>query len=366
MRTFVKVVGILCVLAVGMVSCGGKHSDKGTIKLPYSSEDVISFVELVDTLCTIQLEDSSEALLSDATKIIEYNDKLFILDLAASKIMVFDELGKYLYSIGRKGNGAGEYAMLFDFTINTATGEVVMLAQGSVVSVYDEEGKFKEHKKVSDAFFLNITYAEGQYVFSANHSPYNEAGNAYLIHTFNQQFEETGKYIPSLAIQVPDAGLFGSHLKSTGRNAYYMDMFTQKLYEIGQDGSEQLFDFFFPNPLPQNFDPMEMAQHPTKYDWLFSFVPQNDHFIITYMADGHMNLAVINHSGKVLGSGLLAGVLLNMFPSGKGYIISPVSKVEYYMDWLGYSYDDLSPEVMDSNVMIFKWKCNDKVFKEEK
>ncbi|MDE5881229.1 MAG: 6-bladed beta-propeller, partial [Muribaculaceae bacterium] len=245
MRRFLKVIGILCILAVGMVSCGGKHSDGRTIKLPYSSDDVISFVELMDTLCTVQLEDSPEAILSDATKIIEYDDKFFILDLSASKIKVFDESGKYLYSIGSKGNGAGEYAMLFDFTINTDTGEVVMLAQGSVVYVYDEEGKFKEHKKVSDAFFLNITYVEGQYVFSANHSPYNEGDNAYLIHTFNQQFEEIGKYIPSLAIQVPDAGLFGIHLKSTGRNAYYMDMFTQKLYEIGQNNSEQLFDFFF-------------------------------------------------------------------------------------------------------------------------
>ena len=84
------------------------------------------------------------------------------------------------------------------------------------------------------------------------------------------------------------------------------------------------------------------------------------------MADGHMNLAVMDHSGKVLASGLLAGALLNMFPSDKNYIISPVSKVEYYIDWLGYAYDDLSAEVMDSNLMIFKWKCNDKVFKEEK
>ncbi len=363
MRRIVWVAGLIWVMMWGLVSCGGgRHSGVGVVSLPYSSDTVITFVALMDTLSSIQLEDTPDAYVAEASKIIEYNNKLFIFDMPNSKVLVFNEAGKYLYSIGRKGNGAGEYPMVYDFTINPDMGEVVIISHSSQVYIYAEDGTFKERKQISDTFFLHITYADSEYVCSSTHIAV-ERDNAYIIYTYNDKFEETGKYIPSLPIQVMDTQIFGSHLVSTGKSAYFLDVFVRKLYKIIGNKSEQLLEFQFPNPIPNDIDPMELAQNPMKYDWLYDFVPQDDKFIMCYVADGHMNMAVITDSGEVLASGLLAGAVLKMFPSDKGYTISPISKEVYYMDWLEYSYDNLPEEALDGNLLLFKWKCNPKALK---
>ncbi|HHU35481.1 MAG TPA: 6-bladed beta-propeller, partial [Bacteroidetes bacterium] len=56
------------------------------------------------------------AIIGDINKIILYDNKLFAND--GSRIIVFDNKGKYLFKIEKLGRGPGEYTDITDLTIS--------------------------------------------------------------------------------------------------------------------------------------------------------------------------------------------------------------------------------------------------------
>mgnify|MGYP002508517490 CR=1 FL=1 len=66
------------------------------------------------------LETLEESLLTEVTKIICAEDRIYILDEPANSIVVFDTTGKFISAIRPSGRGPQEYMGISDFTINTS------------------------------------------------------------------------------------------------------------------------------------------------------------------------------------------------------------------------------------------------------
>lgn len=69
------------------------------------------------------------------------HDKIFIVETGSHKILVFDLKGNYLYSLGERGNGEGE----FNFPVSIAVNNFIYIvdAMNHRIQVLDLDGKYK-------------------------------------------------------------------------------------------------------------------------------------------------------------------------------------------------------------------------------
>jgi hypothetical protein len=79
----------------------------------------IPFDQAFEAVENIPLEASHEdSLLSDVRKVLEFEDKLLVLDLGSQpKVLIFERNGQFVGPLGRFGSGPGEYASATDIAV---------------------------------------------------------------------------------------------------------------------------------------------------------------------------------------------------------------------------------------------------------
>lgn len=104
-----------------IISCNNfetkiKNDDQIIVDL---SKDVntLELSKIFNEMVVVPLESKDICLLANPTKIIERNNKFFILDFQRG-LFLFDSKGKFLNQIGNQGKGPGEYLEIRDFIIN--------------------------------------------------------------------------------------------------------------------------------------------------------------------------------------------------------------------------------------------------------
>lgn len=130
------------------VMCAPRQSDN-TISVDLDHPEKASLFDYFSSIELIPLETSSDALVQALTKVVEHEDKYYTLDKPQCLIFVFDKAGKFLYKIGTKGQGAGEYAFISDFNINPFSGNLEILEPYGRIHVYSLLGDFIETKRIS-------------------------------------------------------------------------------------------------------------------------------------------------------------------------------------------------------------------------
>ena len=86
-------------------------------------------------------------MFSYADKILEHNNKYFILDKTLRSIVSFKKGGNPITKYGQIGQGPGEYVSPWDFDIDT-TGLYVLDTKSKKVIHYSEEGSFLKERKI--------------------------------------------------------------------------------------------------------------------------------------------------------------------------------------------------------------------------
>lgn len=130
------------------VMCAPRQSDN-TISVDLDHPEKASLFDYFRSIELIPLETSSDALVQALTKVVEHKDKYYALDKPQCLIFVFDKAGKFLYKIGKKGQGAGEYAFISDFNINPFSGNLEILEPYGRIHVYSVLGDYIETKRIS-------------------------------------------------------------------------------------------------------------------------------------------------------------------------------------------------------------------------
>lgn len=352
---------IICVMSAVLSSCKMQNTDSKQILLEDSSSNVIKVKSLVADSIWIQLEDIPEAMIGDVKRIIEHDETIYILHLTSKKeLIAFDCNGKYLNTIGQQGHGEGEYPDIIDFAVNTQSGEIAILAPNSTVYIYNPDGKFvKEYRHVTESLLWHITFNGEYYVCSTDHSTYTEGDNAFLLYTFTQDFQLVGKYIPVLPQQMPGISMFEGMLSTIGRNTYYMDMYNHTLYYIDKGASPvSILSFIMPDPMPLTAyaSAMTFYQQQTTHDWIKTFLPLDNSFLLTYVIQGNLCIAEITKEGKPKFEGLAVGILPKMFPGSQGTILSPVTKEYYLEEWMNVPAEDITTKEIESNIMLLRWR----------
>ena len=81
---------------------------------------------------------------------------IYILDMRNHRIQKFDNDGNYLLTIGREGEGPGEFRNAFDITINDHGGLIVPDSGNRRLSVFSGDGKYVREIPAGNAQFTEL------------------------------------------------------------------------------------------------------------------------------------------------------------------------------------------------------------------
>ena len=90
--------------------------------------DTLHFSSFFKKATCILLDDNRNALIGSFSKLLVFNERLFVLDAAIAKsLFVFNMEGTFIRKIGSLGHGPGEFVRIKDFTINLDKNEIMLL-----------------------------------------------------------------------------------------------------------------------------------------------------------------------------------------------------------------------------------------------
>ncbi len=113
----------ISLIAISFYSCNNKYStDEVDTDVP-----VIQFGENLDVVNSsdvievefLTLQTDAESIVGSIDDIYQTDNRIFVSDSQTNQLFCFDNDGKFISTIGRRGQGAGEYITIKSFFVNT-------------------------------------------------------------------------------------------------------------------------------------------------------------------------------------------------------------------------------------------------------
>lgn len=137
-------------LIIGMIlfySCSEPDEKKDYPVLKVSLESTaVSLDSVFSHLELIPLETNDSCLLIGIDKLICFEERFYVLDVQRPALYIFSKSGNFIQQISRKGNGPGEYNMIYDFYIDENERKIGLLSPYGYLLIYNLNGVFLEKR----------------------------------------------------------------------------------------------------------------------------------------------------------------------------------------------------------------------------
>jgi hypothetical protein len=217
-------------------------SRNSIIPIDFDKPEEPSVFDYFKSVELIPLETSEDVLIGQLQKIIHYQDRYYTFDRQQQIIHVFDDEGKFVFEINRRGQGPGQYLLLDDIHINLFTGHLELLCPMGFVYEFDLSGEFIETTRVTDEYLRAvhecISLDRNTFVFfAAFHHPYRivyyDRHKQQIIH---EDFEES---------EILGAMFNYSSFYRYNGNWYFYRPFCQQVYKVEKNGLETAYTWDF-------------------------------------------------------------------------------------------------------------------------
>ena len=180
MKTFHK--GLMALgVTLFLISCGNKESsDILVIPLDSDKEVLLPLSEIAEEVKAIDLELTDESLLTSSRiqRILLCDGNIIVQD--RQTIMLFNNEGKFIRTIGSRGQGPGEYNNMGGIAVDEQKKHLIIPGGNGRLLRYDLEGNFIASS--SDPLFQQVRYI-------------NSAGNELIALSSSVQLAPTGNHI---------------------------------------------------------------------------------------------------------------------------------------------------------------------------
>lgn len=189
----------LCILLTALLmSC--TQSSKKLNNIPiidFNQEQNVDVSDMLE-IDFIKLETGENCLINKSIIQIEFlDDKIFVLSGGeSSSLLVFDRSGKFITSIGKRGQGPREFLIITSFSVNMSGNilSIVDAAQMKVINYSTKSYEFISEQKTSNYTFLCFEYlSEDRIVWSNIEEHNNNAAWNFIVADTNQKY--INKYV---------------------------------------------------------------------------------------------------------------------------------------------------------------------------
>lgn len=150
------IIGLMSIL----FSCTSKTFDKSssliTVDLEQcmSVEKAVALSEIADTLEYIELKTPADIIITRILDIVPYEN--FLIIHSRDGLFKFNKDGEFIKTLAKKGQGPGEYDMIFGIEVDPLKKELI-LADSEKTIYYDLEGNFLRNVKTGNLFCIAFT-----------------------------------------------------------------------------------------------------------------------------------------------------------------------------------------------------------------
>lgn len=260
----------LILFVVLFSNCNGREKadllEKG---LPYvvdmeqcmATERAMKISDIADTVEYIELKTPNDLFIVAVWNIIPVDD--FWIIHSRDGIYKFTDRGEYVKTIGRRGQGPGEYSSVFDVAIDYTKKEIVINAYERLL-FYDLEGKFLRMEKKT----LGLLYSVGISDSILWVSERCTNADKYRIYAMNSQRNIMDSVPnPYYRMKSQDEGL-GSFLAQLYKPFYY---YNDTLYVKGKESNDTIYQLSGVNRKPYVAFNMGKYKLPLEYEGWYNF-----------------------------------------------------------------------------------------------
>lgn len=130
-------------------SCTKSSHQQGSVGNVYSvnlDKTVDPFKNIFSKAEIISLETNDNSLMAWPERVFPFKGLLYVYDfLSVQRLLVYDENGKFVKRIGRRGQAPDEYLNMYDCLVDTLHGDIYFMSVYGQAKQYDWNGSFKNN-----------------------------------------------------------------------------------------------------------------------------------------------------------------------------------------------------------------------------
>ena len=230
---------LLIIIVICFTMCKQQTQRSDAIFVDLNRPEKASVFDYFRSIELIPLETSSNVLLVGVKKLISYQEKYYALDPVQSMIFIFDEAGRFLFKIDRRGQADGDYISIQDFIINPYSGNIEILEPYGAIKIYDLPGNYIETKQIDfpglRAIHSISAISKDIYVFHSMFQPhkiiYYDLVEEKLLH---EEYNESYRL-----------GSFSNIPYQYQNDWFFFRPIDLEVYKLGTKGLEVAFEFDF-------------------------------------------------------------------------------------------------------------------------
>ena len=198
---------VLFIFSVSILffSCNSNTKNRELLEIPVDIDQNISLPlsEITEELTSIELELTDESLINPDMniRVISFENNIFVAE--SNKILVFNREGKFVRSIGSRGQGPGEYNFIMSMALDERNERLFIISSGPwKILCYDFSGKILKELSANSilGYAVDINYVNDEILVIDNKVGGNvEEGilSSSILFRFSNEF----KVIDSCIIQ---------------------------------------------------------------------------------------------------------------------------------------------------------------------
>lgn len=266
------IITILMISGMGMACQQIKEDIVEDGKVVNISLDSMYSIKSIYIKEIIPLETNDISVIGGSRKVIEHDEKYYVLDYRERNIKVFDEQGEYLDKIGNIGQGVHEYISLQDININPYSNSLDILdPRGKLLSL-----DLKTHQYNPDIIIpSDVPQFSNFYWINPEIMVTNSSFQDVLLRFYNRSKDAIVKQsLKSLMVPTPAGGFFDYYpFWKFGNEINYLDEHSVSIYKIRNFEVEKRLRFDFGR---HHFNYEEIKDNHDKIENLDDYLTSNE------------------------------------------------------------------------------------------
>jgi len=126
---------------------------------------------------------------------VDKQGNIYVLDLRNFRIQKFDKSGKYLLTIGRKGQGPGEFELPVKILIDDGNGDIYVKDRSTTLKIFDKDGRYLNRDIHSKHIVMDFLLDEDKNIMAVIwKSSDTESTNTHALCKINSKGDILGVY----------------------------------------------------------------------------------------------------------------------------------------------------------------------------